>query len=56
MMEKTNALVAAAPLLAIPSAVPSRDYALGEPLSFALSFAAIFLVLLLDYIFEKLGG
>ena len=56
MVEKIHALVAAAPLVLIVSAVPLRDYALGEPVSFVLSFAAIFLVLLLDHIFESLGG
>jgi hypothetical protein len=40
--------------IAYPAAV--RDNAIGEPLSFVLSFGVIFLVLLLDSLFRKLGG
>ena len=52
MMENHSLLVAAPAGVALTV----TSHAAGEPLSFALSFAVIFLVLLLDCMFRRIGG
>ncbi len=54
MMENVYTLLVTVPA-GITRPVASHGTAVGEPLSFALSFAVIFFVLLLDCMFRKLG-